>query len=138
MSTVNLESLIYDRTNDDLVNDTDKAYIDYKDLNRVEGACRELAELLGVSIQTKTWVISDWRTEADMERIRQNLIKLQKVYESAIKTKAPTAITYTSIAQANDVERILHDAWMTYRSVTAGRRLLAFTLGTEPLGNREV
>ena len=138
MSTVNLESLIYDRTNDDLVNDTDKAYIDYKDLNRVEGACAELAELLGVSIQTKTWVISDWRTEADMERIRQNLIKLQKVYESDIKTKAPTAITYTSITQANDVERILHDAWMTYRSVTAGRRLLAFTLGTEPLGNREV
>lgn len=138
MSTVNLESLIYDRTTDDLVNDTDKAYIDYKDLNRVEGACAELAELLGVSIQTKTWVISDWRTEADMERIRQNLIKLQKVYESDVKTKAPTAITYTSITQANDVERILHDAWMTYRSVKAGKRILAFTLGTEPLGNREV
>lgn len=138
MSTVNLESLIYDRTNDDLVNDTDKAYIDYKDLNRVEGACAELGALLGVTVSTKTWKISDWRTEAEMKRIRDNLEKLQNVYESAIKTKAPTAITYTSIAQANDIERLLHDAWMTYRSVTAGRRLLAFTLGTEPLGNREV
>ena len=138
MSTVNLESLIYDRTNDDLVNDTDKAYIDYKDLNRVEGACAELGALLGLTVSTKTWKFSDWRTEADMERIRQNLIKLQKVYESDIKTKVPTAITYTSIAQANDIERVLHDAWMTYRSVTAGRRILAFTLGTEPLGNREV
>lgn len=138
MSTVNLESLIYDRTNDDLVNDTDKAYIDYKDLNRVEGACSELADLLGVSIKTKTWVISDWRTEAEMKRIRDNLEKLQKVYESDIKTKAPTAITYTSIAQANDIERILHETWIIYRSVMAGKRRLAFSLGADPLGNREV
>lgn len=138
MSTVNLESLIYDRTTDDLVNDTDKAYIDYYDLNRVEGACAELGALLGLTVSTKTWKISDWRTEADMERIRQNLIKLQRVYESDIKTKAPTAITYTSITQANDIERLLHDAWMTFRSVTAGKQILAFTLGSAPLGNREV
>lgn len=134
----NLEKLIYDRTNNDLVNDTDKAYIDYDDLNRIEGACVELGALLGVTVSTKTWKITDWRTEADMERIRQNLIKLQNAYEMAKATQVPAKITYTSIAQANDIERILHDTWIIYRSVMAGKRRLAFSLGADPLGNREV
>ena len=56
MSTV-LDTLITDRTADDLANDTDKAYIAYTDLNRVEGACELLAGRLGVTIQTKVWNI---------------------------------------------------------------------------------
>lgn len=134
----NLEKLIYDRTNDDLVNDTDKAYIDYDDLNRIEGACVELGTLLGVTVSTKTWKITDWRTEADMERIRQNLIKLQNAYEMAKITQVPVKITYDSYTQANDIERILHETWIVYRSVMAGRRRLAFSLGADPLGNMEV
>lgn len=134
----NLEKLIYDRTNDDLVNDTDKAYIDYDDLNRIEGACVELSTLLGVTVSTKTWKITDWRTEADMERIRQNLIKLQNAYAMTKITQVPAKITYGSYTQANDIERILHETWIVYRSVMAGRRRLAFSLGADPLGNMEV
>lgn len=134
----NLEKLIYDRTNDDLVNDTDKAYIDYDDLNRIEGACAELGTLLGVTVSTRTWKITDWRTEADMERIRQNLIKLQNAYAMAKVTQVPAKITYGSYTQANDIERILHETWIVYRSVMAGRRRLAFSLGADPLGNMEV
>lgn len=134
----NLEKLIYDRTNDDLVNDTDKAYIDYDDLNRIEGACVELGTMLGVTVSTKTWKITDWRTEADMERIRQNLIKLQDAYAMAKVTQVPAKITYGSYTQANDIERILHETWIVYRSVMAGRRRLAFSLGEDPLGNMEV
>lgn len=134
----NLEKLIYDRTSNDLVNDTDKAYIDYDDLNRIEGACVELGALLGVTVSTKIWKITDWRTDADMERIRQNLIRLQNAYEMAKVTRVPAKITYTSITQANDIERILHETWIIYRSVTAGKRRLAFSLGTDPLGNMEV
>lgn len=134
----NLEKLIYDRTNADLVNDTDKAYIDYDDLNRIEGACVELGALLGVTVSTKTWKITDWRTEADMERIRQNLIKLQNAYAMAKVTQVPAKITYGSYTQANDIERILHETWIVYRSVMAGRRRLAFSLGADPLGNMEV
>ena len=134
----NLEKLIYDRTNDDLVNNTDKAYIDYDDLNRIEGACVELGTMLGVTVSTKTWKITDWRTEADMERIRQNLIKLQNAYAMAKITQVPAKITYGSYTQANDIERILHETWIAYRSVMAGRRRLAFSLGADPLGNMEV
>ena len=54
MSTV-LETLITDRTAADLADDTDRAYIAYTDLNRVEEACALLAGRLGVTIQTKAW-----------------------------------------------------------------------------------
>ena len=47
MSTI-LNTLIFDRTVDDLINDTDKAYIAYTDLNRVEETCKHLANLFGV------------------------------------------------------------------------------------------
>ena len=57
MSTV-LDTLITNRTAVDLANDTDRAYIAYTDLNRVEDACTLLAGRLGVTIQTKAWRIT--------------------------------------------------------------------------------
>ena len=35
-----LDSLIFDRVQEDLDNLTQKAYIDYADLNRIEGGCK--------------------------------------------------------------------------------------------------
>lgn len=137
MSTVNLENLIYDRTQEDLDNDTDKAYIDYADLNRIEGACAELAEILGVSIETKTWEMSDWRYEADMQRIRNNIVKLTAVYQMT-GFSAPSAIEFTSIEEANALEKLLHDLWWRYKSFRAGLNTLAFTMHLAPLGNRKV
>ena len=65
MSTV-LDTLITDRTADDLANDTDRAYIAYTDLNRVEEACGLLAGLLHVEIRTKVWGMEDFRTDTEM------------------------------------------------------------------------
>lgn len=135
---LNLERLIYDRTNDDLLNETDKAYIDYTDLNRIEGACKELAQMLGIQVKIKTWVITDWRTEAEMERIRQNLETIQNVYAVMKITNVPKRITYSSIEQANDIERILQETWVLYRIIQSGKQKLAFKLGTKAIGNREV
>ena len=132
-----IEQLIYDRTAQDLANNTSKAYIAYNDLNRVEGACVELATALGVTITTKTWTMSDWRTESEMERIRQNLITLKNAYYSVPGSPdVPSAITYTSITQANNIEKIIHDIYELYTSVEAGKNRLSFTLGRKALGTR--
>ena len=133
---LNLESLIYDRTNDDLTNETSKAYIDYNDLNRIEGACEELAALLKVAIQTKVWKITDWRTETEMERIRANLEAIQNVYDGIKNTAVPPKITYSSIWQANDIEMILRETWLLYKAAESGKQKLAFKLGTKAIGNR--
>ena len=132
-----LSSLITDRTDADLTNDTDKAYISYGDLNRVEGACAYLAGLFGVQITTKTWKMEDFRTEAEMARLLENIRTVRNAFVTKKSTPVtPSAITYTSIYQANDIEQILRDLGDMYDNMVSGYPRLAFKLGTRSLGNR--
>ena len=136
MSTV-LETLITDRTADDLANDTDRAYIAYTDLNRVEDACALLAGRLGVTIQTKAWRMEDFRTDTEMSRLLGNIKTLRAAYYTKGCTPAtPVKITYSSIYQANDIEQILKDLGDMYDSMISGHRRLGFHLGRQMLGNR--
>lgn len=136
MSTV-LDTLITDRTESDLANDTDRAYIAYTDLNRVEEACVLLAGRLGVTIQTKVWNIEDFRTDTEMSRLLTNLKTLRAAYYTKSSTPAtPVKITYSSIYQANDIEQILKDLGDMYDSMVSGQQRLAFKLGMKAIGNR--
>jgi len=136
MSNV-LNTLIFDRTVDDLINDTDKAYIAYVDLNRVEEACKHLADIFGVSISTKVWAMEDFRTESEMARMLDNINKLRAAYYTKISTpQTPVRITYDSIYQANDIERILRDLGDMYESALSGQQRLSFSLGRKSIGNR--
>ena len=136
MSTV-LETLITDRTAADLSNDTDRAYIAYTDLNRVEEACALLAGRLGVTIQTKAWKMEDFRTDTEMYRLLNNIKTLRAAYYTKASTPAiPAKITYESIYQANDIEQILKDLGDMYDSMERGQQRLAFRLGMRAIGNR--
>ena len=83
-----MENLIFDRTQLDLFNDTEKGNYNYTDLNRVEEWCEYVANRLNeynyfVDIEVKTnWTILDFPTNADMERIRSNVEKMKKAYYS--------------------------------------------------------
>lgn len=132
------ETLITDRTVQDVTNRTAKGCIAYTDLNRVETACRELADILLVDIETKTnWGIRDFRTDSDMQRIRSNIEKLRNAYFVKPTTPAtPRRIEYQSISEANNIEQILADIYEMYESSLRGARRLAFRIGTRPIGNR--
>nr|DAP74291.1 MAG TPA: hypothetical protein [Caudoviricetes sp.] len=136
MNTV-LDTLITDRTAADLADDTDRAYIAYTDLNRVEEACALLAGRLGVSIQTKEWRMEDFRTDTEMTRLLENIRMLRAAYYVKASTPAsPAKITYGSIYQANDIEQILKDLGDMYDSMVSGQQRLAFRLGMRVIGNR--
>lgn len=136
MSTV-LDTLITDRTDMDLTNDTDRAYISYTDLNRVEKACTYLAEIFGITIQTKEWKMEDFRTESEMARMLSNIQTVRAAFFTKQSTPAtPSKITYTSIYQANDIERILKDLGEVYDSMVSGEPRLNLKLGVRMLGNR--
>ena len=136
MSTV-LDTLITDRTADDLANDTDRAYISYTDLNRVEEACGFLAGLLHIDIRTKVWGMEDFRTDTEMSRLLGNIRKLRAAYYTKNNTPdTPVKITYSSIHQANDIEQILKDLGDMYDSMVSGQQHLAFRLGMRAIGNR--
>lgn len=140
MSRIDLDSmgLIYDRTQTDLDNGADKAYIDYTDLNRIESAIYSIGEKTGAKFSTskKTWKMSEYRTEAQMERLRNNLQVLQNSYYLRDgRPSLPDKITYTTISQANDIEHIIYDIGDTYNCVEAGKRRLSFKLGAKRFGN---
>ncbi len=136
MSTV-LETLITDRTAADLSNDTDRAYIAYTDLNRVEEACALLAGRLGVTIQTKAWKMEDFRTDTEMSRLLDNIKALRAAYYTKASTPAtPVKITYGSIYQANYIEQILKDLGEMYDSMVSGQQRMTFKVGTKMIGNR--
>jgi hypothetical protein len=107
-----IDTLIYDRTQADIANDTDKAYISYMDLNRIEETVKYLSDILnkyGYRNTTKNkinWTMSELRKQEDCERIKSNYEVLQKVY--AYKFITPS-FEWMSIEEANNIERILKD-----------------------------
>jgi hypothetical protein len=132
-----LESLITDRTEDDLSNDADKAYIAYTDLNRLEDACAYLAECIGVSIQTKKWEMEDFRTASEMKRLLNNIKKIRDAFFTKDSTPdTPSVITFSNIYQANDIEQILKDIGDMYDSMVSGEQRVSFQVGTKLFGNR--
>ena len=111
MSIIN--QLIYDRTENDLYNDADKAYISYNDLNRIETAVKFISDLLNQMGYTNTtnnkldWGMRDIRTEAQADRIKENYTQIKNAYD---RFNLPD-FEWANINEANDIERIL---WQIY------------------------
>lgn len=107
MSIIN--QLIFDRTENDLYNDTDKAYISYVDLNRIEGAVEFISNLLNeygytnTTINKTDWNMRDFRTESQANRIKNNYLHLKNAFD---RFSLPD-FEWGSIQEANDIERIL-------------------------------
>lgn len=140
-----LDTLIYDRIQADIDNLTIKAYIDYQDLNRVEGAIQFVSDILnrygyGNEVQCKTnWAMREFRKKSDMERIRKNLEAIRRAYYTENTTPVtPEAITYTSIYQANFIEKIIYDLGRLIQKSFPGVNHLEFKLGSTPIGNRRI
>ena len=108
-----MQNLIFDRTQLDIDNDTEKGQYTYTDLNRVESWCKYIADVLNsynyyVSISTRTdWKESDYHYSKDLERIRTNINRLKEAYFSF--TQIPENLEYMTWQKANDIEKILYE-----------------------------
>jgi len=116
-----MDKLIYDRTEMDVKNKTDKGYHNISDLNRVEEWCGYLADLLNsynysVTITTKTnWEITDLRAVAEMERIRKNIALLRSTYSNIPRDLAvPSNLSPINIIKANAIEKVLYKIDITF------------------------
>lgn len=140
-----IDDLIFDRVQADVDSLTKKAYIAYDDLNRVESAVKWISHVLNrygyknVTHNKLNWQMNEFRTEKDMERLRQNIIAIRAAYYTPDSTPlTPDRITYTSIYQANAIEKILYDLGTLVEKIYPGPQHLAFNLGTKALGNRSI
>lgn len=139
-----LEALIFDRVQSDVDNLRNKAYIDYEDLNRVENAIKWVSYVLNQygyknTIKFKIWNPEDHRTDMEMERLRKNIVSIRSAYYTTDSTPlTPDKITYTSIYQANAIEKIIYDIGNLIEKSFPGPQHLSFKLGTKALGNRSI
>lgn len=107
-----IDTLIYDRTYQDLVNETDKAYISYVDLNRIEESVKYLADILNrygynnATITKTNWTIEEIRKQEDCDRIKRNY----EILKNAISYNFATPeFKWESIRESNEIEKILKD-----------------------------
>lgn len=70
---------IYDRAQSDVDNKTSKGYLNYTDMNRIEGNIAYIAEIMGVSVETKAWTALTVPSSKDFDRINNNINTLKKV-----------------------------------------------------------
>lgn len=140
-----IDNLIFDRVQADIDNLTSKAFIAYTDLNRVEAAIAWAAKMLNkygyknvIYKKCKmNWKPEDRRTDSEMERIRLNISALRAVYFTPSSTPmTPQKITYTSIYQANAIEKIIYDLGKLVESCVPGQQHFSFRIGSRALGNR--
>lgn len=140
-----LEALIFDRTQSDIIELTDKAYIDYRDLNRIERAIKWVSYVLNrygyknTTVNKLNWKPEDHRTDMEMERLRKNIVAIRNAYYTGSNTPlTPEKITYTSIYQANAIEKIIYDIGNLIEKSFPGPQYLSFRLGTKVIGNRGI
>ena len=100
----------------------------YKDLNRVENAVQEIANMLiglgySVSVSTRSWAIPDIPSEIDMTRYLNNIQTLRNTIQVAPNTPGvPASMSYLNYETANDIERILFNITVTIAGITAPTR----------------
>ena len=109
-----LPSFIYDRSEKDIVNKTDKAYLNAKDLKRVEKNIEIIAEYLNVEVNVKEWEIGNLPRASDFRRILDNISVLKNAYMVRKETPDVPVQPLNTYQKWNDIEHILHDLFWIY------------------------
>lgn len=131
-----IETLIYDRTAQDVSAGTDKGYYNATDLNRVGEALLYLQDELNgygysVTVNPKTdWELVDIPTVPQMEAYLVDVAAIRGVLEVFASTpQTPPTMEGLTFQRANDIEKILSDVQVVIDQVAAGFwRSDAFTM----------
>ena len=91
----------------------------YTDLNRVETAVSELAEMLGLNLVTKTnWTMWDIPTRSEMERYLGNVAAIRNACPEGMPVPdLPNSMSHLTYEGANIIEATL---WLAYVAVNNG------------------
>lgn len=124
-------SWVYDRTEQDVKNETDKGFINYTDFNRIEGDIEELEDTLneyGYLVPETLVNKTNWHyqgtlgpnsfdnipTLEHMNRILHNISVLMGVYSVYPTTpRLPSTMEFATYKTFNDIEKILYDLWLS-------------------------
>lgn len=128
MATI-LDTLITDRTLEDVQAGNEKGIYRAEDLNRVERAIVFVAQLLEeagfrVAVDAKVnWTMIDVPTTGQTERILENLRMIRSAIPLSDETpKVPEDMVLMTYEEANDIEKILLDVGSAANKISSTYR----------------
>lgn len=90
-----------------------KGAYNYTDLNRVESAVAEIADVFGLNLTTKTdWTLSDIPDQVDMERYLANVVAIRDACPGDVTfPPLPNSMNGLNYQGANNIEKVLEIAY---------------------------
>ena len=85
---------VYDRTQEDIDNRTDKGFLSAADMNRIE---QNLATLAAAGHEAQTWDNAGKPTASDMSRILDKIAEMKAAYAAYTKHSGATIVAGLSI-----------------------------------------
>lgn len=107
-------SPVFDRTQEDVTGRKPKGFCNASDLNRLEGNCEVLGDLLRVDVPTRSWDRNDFPTVSEFARIRGNIEALRKAFYTYPATPDTPENPINTWRKFNDAEKILYDLHALY------------------------
>ena len=108
-----MDALIYDRTQADVINDTDKGFWQLSDLVRITEWVEFLSDEFGLGLSATDYTLGDL---VDITEVLANVAVIRAWHNWSFTPAVPSATAWNYV-KANNVEQILHDAnlWETNR-----------------------
>lgn len=107
MNNPNLESLITDRTAQDVSTGTEKGFYNVSDIQRINSYIEYLSDVLGLNLTVTDVSLGQALTRAQMDDIINNVNAIRAVWYVASDTpQTPIAVNW-DYKKANNIEKIL-------------------------------
>ena len=104
-----MDKLIFDRTQQDVLNKTKKSYYNVNDLTRINDWIKLLSDYLGLGLRTETYSLGQVITIDNINLILNNIATLRRRFYIANDTPYTPIASGDNFASANSVEKILSD-----------------------------
>lgn len=117
MNNPNLESLITDRTAQDVSTGTQKGFYNVSDIRRINSYIEYLSDVLGLNLTVTDVSLGQALTRAQMDDIINNVNAIRAAWYVASDTpQTPIAVNWDYV-KANNIEKILKALDEFYQSV---------------------
>ena len=117
MNNPNLDSLITDRTTQDVTTGTKKGFYNVSDIQRINSYIQYLSDVLGLNLTVTGVSLGQALTRTQMQSIIDNVNAIRAVWYVASDTPiTPIAVNWDYV-KANNIEKILKVLDEFYQSV---------------------
>lgn len=117
MNNPNLDSLITDRTTQDVTTGTKKGFYNVSDIQRINSYIQYLSDVLGLNLTVTAVSLGQALTRTQMQSIIDNVNAIRAVWYVASDTPiTPIAVNWDYV-KANNIEKILKVLDEFYQSV---------------------